>query len=175
MFKRPVSAPRLAPRLLAPLLLALAACSGSSTEPDSQPATAARETPPLSGMTSQSSDGEEAEATAPHSDLATFVDPDTGLSTRDVRDADREIVHFDVQTQSMIWAASGDPVGGWVTQGNELRWQRTGGAFRVRFGSEGGEPRAYFTEPGPGTICNLSITAPEQLSISPTSETPPRS
>ena len=105
---------------------------------------------------------------------ATFVDPENGLSTPDVRDADREIVHFDVQGQAMIWAASGDAVSGWVTQGNDLRWDR-GGTFRVRFGSEAGEHRAYFTEAGPGTICNLSITAPGQLSISPTDQTPPHS
>jgi hypothetical protein len=43
----------------------------------------------------------------------------------------------------------------------------------VRFGSEAGEARAYFTEAGPGTICNLSIRGPDQLSISATSETPP--
>ena len=75
----------------------------------------------------------------------------------------------------MIWAATGNAVGGWITNGNDLRWQRSGGAFRVRFGSEAGERRAYFTEADRGTICNLSISAPEQLSISATSETPPGS
>jgi hypothetical protein len=101
-----------------------------------------------------------------------FVDPETGVRLQDVRDADREIVHFDLQRQAMISAASGDAVSGWVTDGNDLRWNR-GGSFRVRFGSEAGEPRAYFTEAGPGTICNLSIRGPDQLSISATSETPP--
>jgi hypothetical protein len=101
-----------------------------------------------------------------------FVDPETGVRVQDVRDADREIVRFDLQAQAMISADSGDAVSGWVTDGNDLRWNR-GGSFRVRFGSEAGEARAYFTEAGPGTICNLSIRGPDQLSISATSETPP--
>jgi hypothetical protein len=107
--------------------------------------------------------------------FASFVDPATGQALQDVRDADREIVRFGLESQSMIWAATGNPVGGWITNGNDLRWQRSGGAFRVRFGSEAGERRAYFTEADRGTICNLSISAPEQLSISATSETPPGS
>jgi hypothetical protein len=106
--------------------------------------------------------------------FAIFVDPETGVRLQDVRDADREIVHFDLQRQSMVSAASGDAVSGWVTDGNDLRWDR-GGSFRVRFGSEAGEARAYITETGPGTICNLAIRGPDQLSISATSETPPHS
>ena len=104
--------------------------------------------------------------------FATFVDPDTGILLQDVRDADRDVVHFHIEQHAMVSAASGDAVSGWVTDGNDLRWNR-GGSFRVRFGSEAGEARAYFTEAGPGTICNLSIKGPEQLSISATSETPP--
>jgi hypothetical protein len=147
---------------LAAELLALAACSGSDPAPSPEP---------------QQSGALLPEAQPPegaNSAWATFVDPENGLSTQDVRDADREIVRFDVQSQAMVWAASGDAVSGWIVQGNDLRWAR-GGAFQVRFGSEAGEHRAYFTETGPGTICNLSISAPEQLSISPTNQTPPRS
>jgi hypothetical protein len=32
-----------------------------------------------------------------------------------------------------------------------------GTAFQVRFGTEGGERRAYFTETGPATICDIAI------------------
>jgi hypothetical protein len=147
--------------LLVPGLFALAACSDSSSEPGSRSGAALL---PVALP----------EATA-HPAWVVFLDPENGLSTQDVRDADREIVHFDQQSQALIWAASGDPIGGWVTEGNDLRWERTGGSFRVRFGSEAGEHRAYFTETGPGTICNLSLTAPGQLSISATSQTPPGS
>jgi hypothetical protein len=43
----------------------------------------------------------------------------------------------------------------------------------VRFGTEEGERRAYFTEAGPGTICNLRVAGPDVLFISASSETPP--
>jgi hypothetical protein len=105
--------------------------------------------------------------------FAVFVDADSGLSTQDVYDVERQIVRFAAHTQAMVWADSGDSVSGWSTRGNDLRWAR-GGAFRVRFGEEGGERRAYFTEADRGTICDLEISAPEQLSLSPSSETPPQ-
>lgn len=103
----------------------------------------------------------------------TFVDPDSGFSTADVHDADRQIVHFDAELQAMIWSTNGDAVGGWSTRGSDLSWSRSGVAFRVRFGTEAGERRAYFTETDRGTICNLTITGPETLAISATGETPP--
>lgn len=104
----------------------------------------------------------------------TFVDPDSGFSTVDVHDADRQVVHFDAERAAMIWSASDDAVSGWSTQGSDLSWSRSGVAFRVRFGIEAGERRAYFTETDRGTICNLTITGPESLAISATGETPPQ-
>jgi hypothetical protein len=176
---------------LVPGLFALVACSDSSSDPDSASISSGMGTPAANGGVPSTVEApNQTEMAAPSSGApapvalppvagnpawVAFVDPDNGLSTQDVRDADREIVHFDLQSQAMIWAASGDAVAGWVTEGNDLHWERTGGSFRVRFGSEAGEHRAYFTEAGPGTICNLSITAPGQLSISATSQTPPRS
>ena len=103
----------------------------------------------------------------------TFVDPDSGFSTVEVHDADRQIVHFDAELQAMIWSTNGDAVGGWSTRGSDLSWDRSGVAFRVRFGTEAGERRAYFTETARGTICNLTITGPESLAINATSELPP--
>ena len=146
-------------------LMILTACSSASSEDVARADSA--ETATLGSTPSGS--------TPPERAFVTFVDPDSGQALQDVRDADREIVRFDSASQSMIWAANGDPVDGWITSGNDLRWQRSGGAFRVRFGSEDGERRAYFTEAAGGTICDLSIYAPGQLSISPTSETPPGS
>lgn len=113
------------------------------------------------------------QAQPPSPQLVTFTDPDTGFSTQSVHDVDREIIHFDAAQSAMIWGLDGTPVRGWTTEGNELRWNRAGG-FQVRFGTEDGERRAYFTEAGPGTICNLDVFGPDQLSIRPTNETPPQ-
>jgi hypothetical protein len=106
-------------------------------------------------------------------EFVTFVEPGSGFETQSVRDADRDVVHFGLQSPAMIWSESADEVSGWVAEGNELRWDRSGVAFRVRFGSEAGNRLAFFTETGAGTICDLEVTAPEQLSISATRETPP--
>jgi hypothetical protein len=103
--------------------------------------------------------------------IVTFTDPETGFMTPDVHDATREIVRFDAARGAMVSAATGDSVSGWMTDGNDLGPSRS---FRVRFGSEGGEPRAYFTETGNGTICNIVLSGPEQLQIFGTSERPPR-
>jgi hypothetical protein len=165
------------PRLLAAgWLVSLAACSGSESDRPSNvalagaPGSEQTDVSPLLPSASSSADSAASGAFDPA--FAIFVDAQTGVGLQDVRDADREIVRFDLQSQAMVSAASGDAVSGWVTDGNDLRWDR-GGSFRVRFGSEAGQARAYFTEAGPGTICNLSIRGPEQLSISATSETPP--
>jgi hypothetical protein len=99
-----------------------------------------------------------------------FRDPDSAFSTVDVYDATREIVHFDAAREAMVSAATGDSVSGWMTNGNDLGPL---GSFRVRFGTEGGERRAYFTETGNGTICNIELRGPELLDIYGTSERPP--
>jgi hypothetical protein len=102
-----------------------------------------------------------------------FIEAATGFMTDEVHDADREIVHFDAARDAMVSPESGDAVSGWSVSGADLRWSRSGVPFRVRFGSEEGERRAYFTEAGPGTICNLSVAGPDVLFISGTNETPP--
>lgn len=112
-------------------------------------------------------------ATQPDPALVRFVDPATGLETHEVHDANRDIVHFDRERGAMVWAASGDTVSGWTTTGVDLDWDRSGVAFRVRFGTENGERRAYFTETDAGTICDLDIRAEDVLSIRATSQRPP--
>jgi len=119
------------------------------------------------------SDGSAAAPEELDPELVTFVDPSSGFETQNVRDADRDVVSFHREGRAMIWSANSDEVTGWVTDGNELRWDRSGVAFRVRFGTEAGNRRAFFTETDAGTICDLEIRAPEQLSISATSQTPP--
>jgi hypothetical protein len=105
--------------------------------------------------------------------FVTFLDPDSEFQTSEVHDVDREVVRFDAQLDAMVWSGSGDVVSSWSTNGNDLAWGGSGVAFRVRFGTEAGERRAFFTETDRGTICNLNITAPEALSIRATSELPP--
>lgn len=99
-----------------------------------------------------------------------FRDPDSMFTTADVYDATREIVHFDAEREAMVSARTGDSVSGWVTRGNDLG---PSGSFRVRFGTEGGQRRAYFTETSNGTICDLDLSGPEALNIYATSQRPP--
>jgi hypothetical protein len=112
-------------------------------------------------------------ATVAGAPFALFMDPATGFSTDAVHDADREIVRFDTEAGALVSDASGDAVSGWSVTSNDLRWSGFGVSFRVRFGTEAGERRAYFTEAGPGTICDLRLAGPNLLSISGTSERPP--
>ena len=102
-----------------------------------------------------------------------FIDDDTGFATAEVHDSNREVVRFDSNGSAMV-DASGTRVTGWTTRGNDLDWDRNGVDFRVLFGAEAGERRAYFTETGSGTICDLSIAGPDQLTISSTNEPPPQ-
>ena len=146
----------------------LSACSGSESSEG-----LALE-PQGAGPNGSTSDSTSAEAPEQfHPEWATFMEPGSDFQTQSVRDADRDVVHFDLESGAMIWSANADEVTGWMAQGNDLSWDRSGVAFRVRFGSEAGDRRAFFTETSAGTICNLEITAPEQLSISGTRETPP--
>lgn len=102
-----------------------------------------------------------------------FDEPATGFVTAEVYDSDREVVQFDSIAHLMV-DADGNSVAGWTATGNDLAWDRNTIAFRVLFGSEAGERRAYFTEAATGTICNLRIDGPDDLAISSTSEVPPQ-
>jgi hypothetical protein len=106
-------------------------------------------------------------------ELVAFVDESTGFETLDVHDATRDVVRFDAAHGAMVSLDGSVAVSGWATTGNELSWSRSGVAFRVRFGTELGERRAFFTETATGTICDLRLYGPDQLGISGTSELPP--
>jgi hypothetical protein len=150
--------------------LACSACSGSASDPaaDGVP------TADGAGDTNACGTGSEALPLAPEaSPYVSFIDCATGFRSDAVFDADREIVHFDASLGAMVSAASGDSVSGWTVSGAELDWSRSGVSFRVQFGTEGGERRAYFTEAGPGTLCNLNLAGPDVLYISATREKPP--
>lgn len=159
--------------------LMCSACSGSSSdsevdsasssagESDMAPCGTTSETLPLTAGAAPTVPPSEA------SPYVTFIDCTTGFRTVEVHDADREIVHFDAALEAMVSASSGNSVSGWTVVGADLDWSRSGVSFRVRFGTEAGERRAYFTEAGPGTICNLNLAGPDVLYISGTSEMPP--
>jgi hypothetical protein len=75
---------------------------------------------------------------------------------------DNQIVRFDTANSALIWVASGQSFTGFTVNGLFL-----GGSFQVRFGTDGGERRAYFTEVGPATICDIEVIN-GQLVILPT-------
>jgi hypothetical protein len=97
--------------------------------------------------------------------LAVFTDSATGFSTSDVRDVQGQIVRFNRVNNSLIWAADGWSFPGYPVDGNFLNSDRS---FQVRFGTEDGERRAYFTETVPATICDIEVVG-SSLLISPTS------
>jgi hypothetical protein len=101
-----------------------------------------------------------------------FVDPDSDFSTRDVRDVEEEIVRFDSETNSIVWTQDGTSyqAGAWTTNGNLLG---ANGSFQVRFGTKDGQRRAYFTETGPATLCDIRVTN-GNLQIFPTAVTVPQ-
>jgi len=101
--------------------------------------------------------------------LAVFADPDSDFTTTDVYDVNGDIVQFDTDTDSLVWKADGSEFAGYEVNGNALT---SSGGFTVRFGTVSGEPRAFFTETGPGTICDIAVVQ-GQLGISPTAETVP--
>ena len=100
--------------------------------------------------------------------LAMFTDPTTGQATSDVRDVDEQVMRFEMPSNVLLWVADGTRHNGWPVSGNFLDAAHQ---FQVRFGSRSGQRRAYFTETGNGTICNLEVRG-GALSISATSGRP---
>lgn len=86
--------------------------------------------------------------------LVVFLDPDSTFSTTSVRDVDEQIVRFDGVAKTLIWVEGDLDFPGWETDGNFLGATKM---FQVRFGTKGGEPRAYFTETGSATICDIEV------------------
>jgi hypothetical protein len=127
-----------------PALLALAVgCDGTSTDP----------TPPPAGA-----------------NLVVFTDSTSGFSTTDVRDIDNQVVRFNPADHTMIWTPSNLIFSNWPVNGNLLG---PNGDFQVRFGTVSGQRRAYFTETGRGTICDLQVDSSNTLRLVPTNTLPP--
>ena len=96
--------------------------------------------------------------------LAVFSDPATGLSTNDVYDVDGDQVRFDTAAGTLIWIQTGATFTGFPVDGSLVG---AGHPFEVRFGGGPGGRRAYFTERGPGTLCDIAVGA-NGISIQPT-------
>ncbi len=96
------------------------------------------------------------DGTTDTTNLAIFTDPDSEFSTMDVLDIDNQIVRFDAQAKTLIWAEDGSRFEDWEVEGN-LLGRGVAGAFQVRFGMVDGVQQAYFTEAGPATICDIEV------------------
>jgi hypothetical protein len=115
--------------------------------------------------------GCDGDTTAPSdSDFAVFRDPGSSFTTTDVRDVDDQVVRFIPADATMLWTPSNLLFDNWPVSGNLLGPDR---AFEVRFGTVSGQRRAYFTQVGPGTICDLEVTG-NSLQLSPTNVLPPQ-
>jgi hypothetical protein len=87
--------------------------------------------------------------------LAVFADPGSSFSTSDVRDAQDRIVRFDTPSNSLVWSADGRMFNGYPVL--DTYYIRTDKFFQIRFGTQNGEKRAYFTEAGRGTLCTIQV------------------
>lgn len=106
--------------------------------------------------------------TSPTLTLASFTDPRGGFSTNDVRDSEGDIVRFTVDGR-LVWPPTMATFSGFPVSGNLIGSPQD---FEIRFGTEGGQRRAYFTERGPGTICDIDLIN-GMINVSPTSQTVP--
>lgn len=98
-------------------------------------------------------------------DFAIFTDPDSDFSTTRVRDVDGETIRFRISNEAIVYQDGTEyQEGFWPITGNFLG----GVSFQARFGTEDGVRQAYFTETGPATICNYTVT-PTTFTISATS------
>ena len=101
--------------------------------------------------------------------LAVFSDPSSAFQTTDVFDSNGEVVRFNTVESALLWGAGDLFFDGWVVDGNILD---EGRLYQARFGTAGGQRRAYFTERVRGTICDLSVEN-GFLQIRPTDLLPP--
>lgn len=102
--------------------------------------------------------------------LATFTDPMGGFSTTDVRDSEGDIVRF-TTNGLLVWPPTMGTFTGYPVSGNLIGPTQ---GFEIRFGTQNGQRRAYFTERGPGTICDIDLIN-GMINVSPTSQTVPNS
>ncbi|MGH9324185.1 MAG: hypothetical protein ACRD21_15780 [Vicinamibacteria bacterium] len=104
------------------------------------------------------------------SDFVVFTDSATGFATTDVRDVDDEIVRFIPADDTMLWVPGNLLFDNWPVDGSFLGPSRE---FQVRYGTVSGQRRAYFTEAGRGTLCDLQVNG-NNLQLLPTNVLPPQ-
>ena len=123
----------------------------------------------------------------PETRLVAVAESSSGFSTTDLRDADDQIVQFTVNGQ-LIWAEDGTRLSGYyvttVTGTHGVVTYVTGRicaescVFEVRFGTSGGERRAYLTvdygHDNPGTLVDIAVVD-GRLRVSPTEKFAPGS
>jgi hypothetical protein len=106
------------------------------------------------------------------SGFAVFTDSASGFSTTDVYDVDNQVVRFVAADRTMLWVQDNLLFDGWVVEGNFLG-ESAPYPFQVRFGSVSGQRRAFFTETGRGTLCDLRVEN-RVLTLLPTNSLPPQ-
>ena len=86
-----------------------------------------------------------------------FTDPKTGYQTTDLYDVNGDIVQIDTRNQSMVWEQNETSYfEGRYTVTDDV-FLRSDRFFQVRFGTENGERKAFFTETAARTICNIRL------------------
>lgn len=93
--------------------------------------------------------------------LKVFVDPRSGFSTSEVRDANDQLVQFNTANE-LIWF-DGSRLSGYAAQGNSIPAEQSCSCWlTVRFGIIAGERRAYLTadygHDNPGTLVDLEVS-----------------
>jgi hypothetical protein len=111
-------------------------------------------------------------APVPPVTLRAFVESSSGFSTTDLRDADDQVIQLNTAGE-LIWTPDGTRLKGYTVltlQGSHGAVYLIEGdicvgcyAFEVRFGTSGGERRAYLTidynHDNPGTLANLEVAS----------------
>ncbi len=90
-------------------------------------------------------------------DRHVFTDPKTGYLTTDIYDFNGDIIRINTRDHSMIWLQNGSSYfeGRYTVTGDQLL--RDDQFFQVRFGTEGGQRKAFFTEAAKKTICDIRL------------------
>jgi hypothetical protein len=141
------------------LALSLVGCSGSTLAP----ALSAPTSRPVPQPSPQ-----------PAIELVVFNDRASGFSTSDVRDAQEQIVSFNTSDE-LIWTADGRRFPEYIVDGTFIAYHHKADRFfQVRFGTKGGERRAYLTSTDdrlsgmPATVLDLSVDGRGTLIITET-------
>jgi len=93
----------------------------------------------------------------PATPVQTFTDPTTGFTTTDIYDVDGDIVRVNTSEDSLVWDANGMSYSQGVFPVLDGIFLGSNRFFQVRFGTENGQRKAFFTETAAGTICDIRL------------------